>query len=105
VDDQANPCPALDLHRADAWPFAVWCFVLTAGACPYANMCEQCDNFAPALEFIPVIEHQLADVHALREDAGRGEWDAKWPATNTSSTASKSTSTGSRKQATQRHFG
>jgi integrase len=50
---------------------------LTAGACPYANICEQCDNFVPAPEFIPVIEHQLADVHALRADAAQRQWDAE----------------------------
>jgi integrase len=50
---------------------------LTAGACPYANICEQCDNFVPTPEFIPVIEHQLADVHALRDDAAQRQWDAE----------------------------
>jgi len=50
---------------------------LTAGACPYANICEQCDNFVPAPEFIPLIEHQLADVHALRDDAAQREWGAE----------------------------
>jgi integrase len=50
---------------------------LTAGVCPYANICEQCDNFVPTPEFIPVIEHQLADVHALRDDAAQRQWDAE----------------------------
>jgi Phage integrase family len=50
---------------------------LTAGVCPDANICEQCDNFVPTPEFIPVIEHQLADVHALRDDAAQRQWDAE----------------------------
>jgi hypothetical protein len=50
---------------------------LTAGACPYANICEQCDNFVPVPEFIPAIEHQLADVHALRDDAAQRQWDTE----------------------------
>src|SRR5680860_59744 len=37
-----------------------------AGACPYANICEQCDNFMPALEFAPILQAQLDDVRALR---------------------------------------
>jgi integrase len=45
-----------------------------AGACPYANICEQCDNFAPAPEFAPVIRAQLADIHTLRDDAERRGW-------------------------------
>jgi len=48
-----------------------------AGACPYANICEQCDNFVPAPEFVPTMEAQLADVQALKLDAeGRG-WEAE----------------------------
>src|SRR6266511_3659000 len=47
---------------------------LAAGACAYANICETCDNFAPAPEFVPVMEGQLADVHQLRADAERRGW-------------------------------
>ncbi|CAN5890325.1 hypothetical protein BH23ACT12_BH23ACT12_23740 [soil metagenome] len=48
-----------------------------AGACPYANICEQCDNFVPASEFAPALRSQLADVTALRQDAeGRG-WNGE----------------------------
>jgi hypothetical protein len=46
---------------------------LAAEACPYANICEQCDNYVTAPEFIPQLQAQLADVTALRDDAaGRG---------------------------------
>ena len=47
-----------------------------AGACPYANICEQCDNFMPAPEFAPILQAQLDDVRVLRDDAdGRGWTD------------------------------
>ena len=45
-----------------------------AGACPYANICEQCDNFMPAPEFTPVLEDQLDDVRILRDDANNRGW-------------------------------
>jgi hypothetical protein len=45
-----------------------------AGACPYANICEQCDNFVPAPEFAPALKSQLADVKALRSDAEQRGW-------------------------------
>ena len=48
-----------------------------AGACPYANICEQCDNFATAPEFRPALEGQLADVRALRDDAASRGWDSE----------------------------
>jgi integrase len=47
-----------------------------AGACPYANICEQCDNFVPDPDRADVLAGQLDDVNALREDAaGRGWTD------------------------------
>ena len=45
-----------------------------SGACTYANICEQCDNFMPAPEFAPVLHAQLADVRTLREDARSRGW-------------------------------
>ncbi len=48
-----------------------------AGACPYANICEQCDNFLTAPEFGPALETQLADVRVLRDDAAARGWDAE----------------------------
>jgi integrase len=48
-----------------------------AGACPYANICEQCDNFLATPEFVPAIEAQLADVEALKHDADARGWEAE----------------------------
>ena len=47
---------------------------LVADACPYANICEQCDNYVTAAEFNPQLEAQLADVTALRDDAAKRGW-------------------------------
>jgi site-specific recombinase XerD len=47
---------------------------LTAEACPYANICEQCDNYVTAPEFIPQLQAQLADITALRDDATERGW-------------------------------
>ncbi len=47
---------------------------LTAGACSYANICEQCDNYVPDPAHHNVIEEQLADVIELRNDAERRDW-------------------------------
>jgi integrase len=47
---------------------------LAQEACPYANICEQCDSFLPAAEFIPTLRDQLTDVRALRDDAARRGW-------------------------------
>jgi len=45
-----------------------------AGACGYANICEQCDNFVPDPEHADVLTGQLADVQALRDDAHTRGW-------------------------------
>jgi integrase len=47
---------------------------LVAGACPYANICEQCDNFLPSPEFLPALQDQLADIRTLRADAEQRGW-------------------------------
>ena len=47
---------------------------LAAEACPYANICEQCDNYVTAPEFIPQLQAQLADTTALRDDATERGW-------------------------------
>ena len=50
---------------------------LAAEACPYANVCEQCDNYVPAPEFAPALQAQLADVETLREDAAGRGWTSE----------------------------
>ena len=45
-----------------------------AGACPYANICEQCDNFVPDPAADTVITAQLADIHTLHADAETRGW-------------------------------
>ena len=47
---------------------------LAAEACPYANICEQCGNYATAPEFIPQLQAQLADITTLRDDAAERGW-------------------------------
>jgi Phage integrase family len=50
---------------------------LAAEACPYANICETCDNFIPTTEFTPALHAQLEDIRALREDAAARNWTAE----------------------------
>jgi hypothetical protein len=50
---------------------------LAADACPYANICEQCDNYVPAPEFAPALHDQLADIHSLRDDAEQRGWTSE----------------------------
>ncbi len=50
---------------------------LAAEACPYANICETCDNFIPAGEFAPALAAQLADIQALRDDAAARGWTSE----------------------------
>jgi hypothetical protein len=50
---------------------------LAAEACPYANICEQCDNFTTTSEFLPALTDQLADEQALRDDAHTRGWDGE----------------------------
>lgn len=50
---------------------------LVADACPYANICEQCENFATGPEFVPALQAQLHDVFALRDDATSRGWDSE----------------------------
>ena len=46
-----------------------------AGACPYANICEQCHNYTTAPGFAPALQDQLADIRELRDDAAARGWD------------------------------
>jgi integrase len=48
-----------------------------AGACPYANICETCDNFVTGPEFAPALRDQLADVQRLHADAQPRGWDSE----------------------------
>ncbi|MFI5284369.1 MAG: tyrosine-type recombinase/integrase [Candidatus Dormibacterales bacterium] len=50
---------------------------LVAEACPYANICEQCDNYVPAAEFATVLQDQLGDVRLLKADAEARGWDSE----------------------------
>ena len=47
---------------------------LAAEACPYANICEQCDNYVTAPEFVPQFQAQLADITALHDAAAARGW-------------------------------
>ena len=47
---------------------------LAAGACPYANICETCDNYITAPEFRDALTDQLADIQALETDAQTRGW-------------------------------
>ena len=50
---------------------------LAAEACPYANICEQCDSFVPAPESRAVLAGQLTDIQALHADACARGWDSE----------------------------
>jgi site-specific recombinase XerD len=50
---------------------------LVAEACPYANICEQCENFVTAPEFGPAIQSQLDDIRAIRDDAQARGWESE----------------------------
>lgn len=50
---------------------------LAAEACPYANICEQCDNYTTSTEFLPQIEAQIDDETELRDDALERGWDSE----------------------------
>jgi hypothetical protein len=47
-----------------------------AGACPYANICETCDNFITGPEFSDAIQNQLTIQH-LQADAETRGWDGE----------------------------
>ena len=64
---------------------------LVADACPYANICEQCDNYVAAPEFNPQLEAQLADIHRSETTQPNADGTPKPPATNASSPASTAT--------------
>ncbi len=45
-----------------------------AGACPYANICETCNNFVTGPEFRDTLEAQRTDIRALEADACDRGW-------------------------------
>lgn len=71
---------------------------LAAGACPYANICETCDNFVPprSSSLSSRASSQMCELSGttLRGEDGR----PRWPATGGSSKALRSTSAGSRRE-------
>jgi hypothetical protein len=48
-----------------------------AGACPYANICETCDNLVTGPEFGDAIQAQLTDVQHPQADAEARGWDGE----------------------------
>ena len=48
-----------------------------AGACAYANICEQCDNFVPDHDRAQLLSEQLDDIRALRDDANARGWTSE----------------------------
>jgi integrase len=48
-----------------------------AGPCPYANICETCDNFVTGPEFRNAIRDQLTDVQHLQAAAETRGWDGE----------------------------
>jgi site-specific recombinase XerD len=50
---------------------------LVAEACPYSNICEQCENFVTTPEFRPALQAQLADIVQLRDDAEARGWQSE----------------------------
>lgn len=49
----------------------------SAGACTYANICEQCDNYIPDPNSRDVLAAQLADITALHDDAEQRGWTSE----------------------------
>ena len=50
---------------------------LLAGACPYSNICEQCDNFVPDSARAEIIAEQLDDIRQLHDDADQRGWTSE----------------------------
>ena len=48
-----------------------------ADACPYSNICEQCDNFVPDPTRVDVIAEQLDDIRHLHDDANARDWTSE----------------------------
>jgi site-specific recombinase XerD len=50
---------------------------LAAETCPYANICQNCDNYQTSSQFLPQLEDQLADARVLHDDAVQRGWDSE----------------------------
>lgn len=50
---------------------------VAAGACTYANICEQCDNYIPDPDRRDILADQLANVVTLRDDAYQRGWTSE----------------------------
>ena len=74
-----------------------------AGACPYANICETCDNFVTGPEFADALRGQLGDVRNLQADARSRGWDSEAARHGASSTPSPTTSPASNADQRQHH--
>ena len=59
----------------------------TAGACSYANICENCANFTTGPEFTAAIADQLDDIQSLKTDAQQCGWDSEAARHATTATA------------------
>jgi hypothetical protein len=68
---------------------------LAAEACPYANFCEQCDNFVTAPEFAPALQAQITYATTLRDDAAERGWHTEVARHSRVITSIPNTSTGS----------
>jgi hypothetical protein len=68
---------------------------LAAEAWPYANICEQCDNFVTAPEFAPALQAQITYATTLRDDAAERGWHTEVARHSRVITSIPNTSTGS----------
>src|SRR4029450_5379876 len=50
---------------------------LAQQACPYANICEQCDNFVPGPELAAALVDQLPAVQALQPPPEQRGWPSE----------------------------
>jgi len=77
---------------------------LAAGPCPYANVCETCDNFAPGTRVRSGADvWQLDDVRELKADAERRGWSERQLGTNGSGKPSSPTFAGWKNSSSTQH--
>jgi hypothetical protein len=78
---------------------------LAAAVCPYANICEQCDNYVAAPEFNPSSKPTLPTFTPCATTPKHAGGTPKSPATNASSPASTATFDDSETKTDQRTSG